>query len=120
MTIRDAADQLPAGLFPPLPVCWALLDDLETEDALDELQDWVDWAVDRYRLDRRTVPPCWDQHGALVEELSALRTAWVAAYALTARPDAALDWHLAFALARERLSGWSARTGCRPGEHRAD
>ena len=97
---KDAADdhpehidQLPAELFPTLPVCWATMTDLETEDALDELQDWVVWVVDRYALDHRIVPPCWDNHGALIEELSALRTAWVAAFCITGRPEAPLEWH---------------------------
>ena len=118
MTAHDAADHLPVGLFPALPVCWALLDDLETEDALEELHNWTDWVLDRYRLDHRTIPTCWDQHGALIEELSALRIAWLAAYAITARPEAPLEWHQEFTAANHRMSDWTARTGCRRGEHR--
>lgn len=120
MTTHGHTENLPAELFPTFPICWATLTDIETEDALDELEDWVGWALDRYALDRRTVPPCWDQHGALVEELSALRTAWIAAYALTGRPEAPLEWHGQFAVARQRLADWASRTGCRPGEHRPD
>jgi hypothetical protein len=55
----------------------------------------------------------------VVEELSALRTAWLASYAVTGRPEAPLEWHAHFATARQRLTDWVARTGCRPGEHRA-
>ena len=121
MTTHKFTENLPPDLFPTFPVCWPTLTDLEVEDALDELGDWVDWATDRYNLDHRTVPPCWDKHGALIEELSALRTAWVAAFAITGRPEAPLEWHAAFAAARQRLTDWSSRTGCRPsGEHRPD
>jgi hypothetical protein len=105
--------------FPPLPVCWATLSDDETAEEHEALADWIAWLADRYLLDYRTVPPCWVQHGALIEELSALRVHWLASYALTARPEAPLEWHAHFAAARQRLADWVARTGCRPGEHRA-
>lgn len=118
MTTPETIEQLPEPLFQKLPVCWATMGDLQTEDALDELADWVVWAIERYSLDHRIVPPCWDNHGALIEELSALRTAWIAAYCITGRPDAALAWHHQFEAARRRLSDWAARTGCRPAEHR--
>jgi hypothetical protein len=120
LSTHEPTRQLPPELFPCMSVCWATLSELETEDALEELDDWVSWAVDRYALDHRTVPPCWDQHGALVEELSALRTAWLAAYGITGRPEAPLEWHNQFAGGRQRLSDWAARTGCRPGEHRSN
>jgi hypothetical protein len=120
MTHPDHLDQLPPDLFPTLTVCWATLDEIQTEDALDELQDWVAWIIDRYALDRRVIPECWDSHGALVEELSALRTAWVVSFCVTARPEAPLEWHQSFDAARHRLAEWASRTGCRPGEHRPD
>ena len=120
MTHPERLEQLPPDLFPTLTVCWATLDELQTEDALDELQDWVTWIIDRYALDRRVIPECWDSHGALVEELSALRTAWIVSFCVTARPEAPLEWHQSFDAARHRLSDWASRTGCRPGEHRPD
>lgn len=118
--MTQRTDRIPAELCPILPVCWATMDELQTEDALDELQEWVAWAVDRYALDRRVVPECWDSHGALIEELSALRTSWIAAFCITGRPEAPLEWHNQFEAARNRLADWASRTGCRPGEHRAD
>jgi hypothetical protein len=118
MTSPEYTDNLPPDLFPTFPVCWATLTEVETEDALEELDDWTTWVVDRYALDHRTVPPCWEQHGALVEELSGLRTAWVAAFSITGRSEAPLEWHAQFAAARHRLADWASRTGCRPGTHR--
>lgn len=70
--------------FPPIPLCWRALTPQEREDQVEALREWIDWLVGRYALDQRTVPPCWEQHGALLEELSALRTAWLTAFAVTA------------------------------------
>ena len=77
------------------------------------------WLADRYRLDHRTVPDCWQQHPELIEELSALHLSWQGSFATTAPHDAPLLWHERFALARARISDWVARLGCRPGHHRA-
>src|SRR5947209_442613 len=104
--------------FAPIPVCWPSLRGDERDARFQELVDWTSWLVDRYALDHRTIPPCWPEHGALLEELSALRTAWVTAFAEDSRGDAPLHWHAEFAAARQRLTEWVARTGCRPGEHR--
>ena len=105
--------------FAPIPVCWPTLDATEAHARLEELADWISWLLERYTLDYRTIPPCWASHGALVEELSALRTGWLTAYAQDARGDAPLHWHTDFAAARQRLTDWTARTGCRPAEHRS-
>ena len=104
--------------FAPIPVCWPTLTDTEVQARYEELADWISWLIERYTLDHRTIPPCWARHGALVEELSALRTGWLTNYAQDARGDAPLHWHTDFAAARQRLTDWTARTGCRPGEHR--
>jgi len=104
--------------FPPGAVCWPALEGEEVTAAREALDDWVLWLADRYELDHRTVPPCWDAHGALLEELSALRTAWITAYSKVSKGDEPLHWHAHFAAARQRLTDWVARTGCRPGEHR--
>lgn len=104
----------------PQPVCWATLDDAAADAALNALGGWVSWVTRRYALDQRIVPPCWHRHGALVEELSALRTGWQAAYSPTAPGNAPLDWQAMFAAARHRLQEWVARTGCRANEHRED
>jgi hypothetical protein len=104
--------------FSPIPVCWAVLSAGEVGEQLGHLTDWVNWLTDRYTLDHRTVPPCWDDHGAVLEELSALRTAWITAYSGDSVGDAPLRWHAEFAFTRQRLNDWVARTGCRPGEHR--
>ena len=102
----------------PQPVCWPRLDHDAAVGAWHGLDAWIRWCVGRYGLDHRTIPPCWYQHGALVEELSALRTGWQAAHSPTAPGNAPLEWHALFAMARQRLQDWVARSGCRPDEHR--
>ena len=113
-------DGLIQEAFPPIPLCWRALTAQERKDQVNALREWIGWLVGRYALDHRTVPPCWEQHGALLEELSALRTAWLTAFAVTSPGDSPLDWHTNFAAARLRLADWVSRTGCRVGEHRPD
>ncbi len=109
----------PRQVFGPVqPVCWPTLDDEHATAALAELSDWVDWIQWRFTLDHRTIPTCWRQHGPHLEELTALFTAWQTAYNTTATGDAPLAWIEHFAHARQRLTDWTTRTGCRPGEHR--
>jgi hypothetical protein len=103
---------------PSGPITWAFLDPERETQQLAELTEWVDWMRWRFTLDHRTVTECWAQHGAVVEELSALYTAWQASYAYSNDGAAPLHWMTQFAFARQRLSDWNARSGCRPGEHR--
>lgn len=124
---KPAASNQPRGrlalsdvYFPPFPVRWPTLSGEEPRVQLGKLAEWTDWLVERYSLDHRIVPPCWREHGAVVEELSALRTGWIASYCETANLQSPLGWHAEFAAARDRLTDWIARTGCRPGEHRPD
>lgn len=102
----------------PTPYLFAAHGPDEQLAALIELDRWVVWLVARYRLDHRTVPPCWASHGEVIEELSALRQAWAVAYASLGSADGPLTWHERFAHARARLVDWVARTGCGQ-EHRA-
>lgn len=101
-----------------VPIAWSAHDPADQELLLEELDLWVDWLVERYPLDHRTVPACWKLHGELIEELSALHLAWQGSFSTSSEPSAPLAWHERFAVARERLTDWVSRTGCRPGEHR--
>ena len=102
----------------PRPIEWASLTPSEEADHLDELDPWVRWLIQRYRLDQREVPPCWALHGELVEELAALRTARQGAYGREGPLTGPSDWHQTLAATRHRLGLWIARTGCRVGLHR--
>lgn len=104
----------------PRPVNWARLDADEATAAREALDEWVRWLVRRYALDHRDVPPCWAYHGALLEELSAMHTAHRACFDPAGSPMGPAEWHQLLGNGRARLQLWSSRTGCRPGEHRAD
>lgn len=110
-------DHLRKSVMGPEPICWPALPPAKERAVTAELAAWVSWLTHRYDLDRRTIPECWSQHGALVEELSALRSSWQVAFSRAAPKDAPLTWHSGFAQARVRLADWAARAGCRPGRH---
>ena len=104
----------------PTPICWAVLDDATASRELNAWTEWVHWLATQYILTPRTIPPCWHQHPALVEALLALRTAWLAAFAPNARPDAPLDWHIMFWPACDRLAEIVSWAGCTRDDHHED
>jgi hypothetical protein len=110
-------ERLRKSVMGPEVICWPALPPDKEQAVTAEMVEWVTWLTRRYDLDRRTIPECWDKHGALVEELSALRSSWQLAFSRTAPKDAPLTWHSGFAQARARLADWAARAGCRPGRH---
>ena len=52
----------------------------------------MSWLVATYQL-TDTVPPCWDRHDALAEELAGFYVAWQNVWADEGRYDAAAVWH---------------------------
>ena len=57
-----------------------------------ELTRWVSWLVATYQL-TDAVPPCWDRHDALAEELAGFYVAWQNVWADEGPYDAAVVWH---------------------------
>lgn len=102
----------------PRPIDWSRLSGVAAAEALAELDAWVRWLVARYAIDPREIPPCWAEHGDLLEELSALHTAHRAAFDPAGPPTGPADWHTVLANTRARLQLAVARTGCRAGQHR--
>jgi hypothetical protein len=90
------------------------LNEKERDALLGLLGRWVGWLVDRYDLSQ-VIPPCWPNHGAMVEELSALRLAWQAAYeSAGADPGQPLQWHVGLDLLLRRFERRWATERCRP------
>ncbi len=83
---------------------WRHLTDRDSRAAWDALRDWVEWFVIRYRVPESTVPACWFRHGQLVEELSALHTAHVAAFDDSDAGFGPIGWHERLSLAQNRLT----------------
>jgi hypothetical protein len=64
-----------------LPATWRTLPtDGEPVD-LAVLAEWVNSLQVRYATEADWLKPCWWRHGFVVEELAALREAWLAVYA---------------------------------------
>ena len=99
--------------------CWRDAPSRNTDALWLELTAWVDWLTDRYGLDE-ILPPCWNSHAAMVEELTALYAGWHAAYLdIEARNFDPLAWHEALSRTMSRVRDWN-RQGCRADAHRED
>ena len=101
--------------IPPAAFRWDLLNDDDHLKYSRDLAIFVVWLIDRYRLQRQ-IPPCWWQHGAQVEELSALFIAWRGVMEIPDRANAWINWHEALARLLSRFRDhWN--TGCTPEHH---
>jgi hypothetical protein len=101
------------------PVNWTGLDRESASEQWTLLIEWTNWLRDRYQLHEQ-IPACWYAHGAHIEELSALRLAWVGAYLdPQAAPGDPATWHDLLDRTRHRLRAWD-RNGCADGTHRPD
>ena len=96
---------------------WRTLSGSAAAMAWADLRDWVEWFTIRYNVPISTVPTCWWQHGALVEELTALRTAHAAAFDPTDTGNGPIGWHERLTVALPRLTraySGGCNTGHRP------
>jgi len=112
----DGAADRPAGE----PVRWHELDAEQHAVLWPQFVSWVIWAADRYEMTTDQIPrQCWWQHGAVVEELTALWTSHESAYAGGEDGGSApYLWQDALARALERISrNWLG--SCRNGQHKA-
>jgi hypothetical protein len=112
----DDLDDLIASLKGPLD--WRKVSEEDAPRLWAELREWVKWLRERYSLDHRVVPPCWEKHGALVDLLTALRDHHEGAFDPYQAPTAATEWHRVFRDIELRLREWAGRTSCSPSEHR--
>ncbi|GAA1713422.1 hypothetical protein GCM10009745_72160 [Kribbella yunnanensis] len=102
----------------PLVVRWRDLDADAANEELERLGEWVVWFAGRYGLDHKAIPPCWNKHGAVVEEISALRTFWESCFQDDAGPTEPLAFHRDLTLAVRRLRDWTSLLGCTRIVHR--
>lgn len=87
------------------------------------LAQWVDSLQDRYAADGDWLKPCWWRHGFVVEELAALRVAWLAVYDTSepVDPSAGVRWHEGAERSRERIRRTiSVGPGCTAVRHKPD
>jgi hypothetical protein len=83
-------------------VNWAALDSDAARRTWHQLYQWATWLLDRYAI--REIPrACWWRHGLIVEEVTALWTAWQGCYGEDSTPNAPIFWHEHLDRARERI-----------------
>ena len=90
---------------------------------LDVLAEWVESLVVRYGASGDWLRPCWWRHGFVVEELAALRVAWLAVYDASEPidPTAGIRWHDEAERCRERIRRTiKAGPGCTGVTHKPD
>lgn len=100
------------------PIHVPSLSDGEYDALLSDLRIWVDALILRFALDMRTIPPCWEQHNAMVETLAALRDAERGCFVGKAPTTAGLDWIRAVRDSAAYLRDQAAVTQCSAHEHR--
>jgi hypothetical protein len=87
------------------------------------LAKWVNSLQVRYATESDWLKPCWWRHGFVVEELAALREAWLAVYDASEAVDqaAGLKWHEDAEKCRERIRKTiSIGSGCSAVSHLPD
>ena len=89
------------GEMPVAPRRPELLDPTATANWWHDLTTWTVWAIRTFRLGR-TFPPCWPQHPALVEELTALWLFWQGVWLPALDPGQPINFlqHLDWSLCR--------------------
>ena len=90
---------------------------------LSVLAEWVESLMVRYAAAGDWLRPCWWHHGFVVEELAALRVAWLAVYNASepVDPAAGVRWHEEAEKCRERVRRTiSAGPGCTAVSHKPD
>ncbi|MEU6349681.1 hypothetical protein ABZ896_10175 [Streptomyces sp. NPDC047072] len=112
---EDGERERPAGE----PVRWHELDAEQHAVLWPQFVSWVIWAADRYEMTTDQLPrQCWWQHGAVVEELTALWTSHESAYANGEDGGSApYLWQDALARALERMGRFWLGS-CRNGQHK--
>ena len=87
------------------------------------LAKWVESLQVRYAAAGDWLRPCWWRHGFVVEELAALRVAWLAVYDASepVDPTAGVRWHEEAEKCRERIRRTiSVGPGCSAVSHKPD
>jgi hypothetical protein len=107
----------------PKPWNWAGQSDEEAGYLASDLSEFVAFYNTRYAWHKEhTIPPCWAEHGAVIEEITSLMwSRWAAFEGRQASPEAAQMWHsYHLPLFIKRVNTWigaEAAADCRSGHH---
>jgi hypothetical protein len=108
---KKAADDARTELRRP----WHMLTAEQAEKRWIDLRAWVEFLVQRNNIGAKEIPDCWYLHGGLVDELEALRSAWLEANRPDSKGTDPIWWREALSRARIRWplfnpNGAAART----------
>jgi len=106
-----------ADLIASGPIHIPSLRDAERESVMMDLRAWVAAFIERFTVEVRVIPPCWEQHNGMAEALSALRDHERGAYADDAPATAAVDFFRAWREIEAHLTEMGALTHCTAHEH---
>jgi hypothetical protein len=85
------------------PINWRTMDPDSAPVIWTELAEWIDWIRQRYAIKLDMLPYCWFRHGRLVEEFSALYTAWLVCFDPRDSGLGPIQWHERFHQLIQRL-----------------
>lgn len=104
----------------PTPVDWIGLSIHEWGEEIGRLRLWVARIVTEWALPSSVVLPCWEQHGALVQLLGALRDSYDTLYHEMQPGTGSVDWQRYWAWGRSELASITGGMRCTATEHRPD
>jgi hypothetical protein len=81
---------------------WHMLTAEQAEKRWIDLRAWVEFLVQRNNIGAKEIPDCWYLHGGLVDELEALRWAWLDANRPESKGTDPIWWRDALSRARIR------------------
>jgi len=99
---------------PPRPVHWPTLSGEDAETQWRRLDAWVKYARQVFIIPDQVIPPFWHRHWVLVEQISALRLHYLAAFDISQNASAAFGFMRDLAEWQNRMREIVARLGNRP------
>lgn len=90
---------------------WHMLTAEQAEKRWIDLRGWVEFLVVRNNIGSKEVPDCWYLHGGLVDELEALRWAWLECNRAESKMTEPIWWREALHRARTRWASFNPN-GC--------
>jgi hypothetical protein len=102
-----ASNEVQAELRRP----WHKLTAEQAEKRWLELRNWVEWLVVRDNIGSKEIPDCWYVHDGLVDELEALRWAWIACNKPDSKMNDPIAWRELLQRARLRWPSFNPN-GC--------
>lgn len=102
----------------PKPVRFYEMDNEELRRVISELNEWVRWLVEEFKIPSKEIPPCWYKHHAVLEELQALYSLYLVNFHEAQSAAASIQFMVNLSMSRPRLAEWISHTGCTVRDHK--